>query len=126
MVRPFTAVPYSWYQFVLVMVTIAVLKHHDQKELEKGRVYVSYTSRSLFMEGRQGRNSSKPRTLGHFPDADAMKGSVYWLAGLSFLSWFSIDPRNISPKMIPSIVFWALPYQTLKKMSYMFVYSPIL
>lgn len=62
-----------------------------------------------------GRNSSKPKTLWHFPDTDAVEGAVYWLAGLSFLSWFSIDPWNISPEMTPSIMVWALLHQTLRK-----------
>lgn len=31
--------------YVLVRVSIAVMKHHDQKQLRKERIYVAYTSR---------------------------------------------------------------------------------
>ena len=51
------------YQNVLVLVAIAVMTHHDQKLLEEERVYLDYTSVSLFItEGSQGRNSHRAGT----------------------------------------------------------------
>jgi hypothetical protein len=42
---------------VLVRVTVAVMKHHEQKQLGKGRVYLAYALTSLFTtEGSQDRN----------------------------------------------------------------------
>ena len=34
--------PPSWYQFVLVGVAIAAIKHHDQKQLGEERVYFAH------------------------------------------------------------------------------------
>jgi hypothetical protein len=40
--------------------SIPVMKHHDQKYLEEGRVYFTYTSVSHdIIEGRQVRNSEQ-------------------------------------------------------------------
>jgi hypothetical protein len=48
---------------VLVRITIAVKKHHGQKQHEEERVYIAYTSTSLLIiEGNQGRNSDKAGT----------------------------------------------------------------
>jgi hypothetical protein len=50
-------------QAVSVKVNIAELKHHDQKWLGEERVYLAYTSTSLFIiEGAQGRNSNRVGT----------------------------------------------------------------
>jgi hypothetical protein len=49
--------------FVLVRVTIAMMKHHDQKQLGEEKVYLAYTSTLLsIIEGSQDRNSNRPRT----------------------------------------------------------------
>jgi hypothetical protein len=43
--------------FVLVRVTIAVMKHHDQKQLGEERVNSAHSSTSLFIiKGNQDRN----------------------------------------------------------------------
>ena len=44
MVRSVTAIPHSWYQLVSVRVTIAVIKHHEQKQVEEERVYATHSS----------------------------------------------------------------------------------
>ena len=41
MVRPII-IPYSWYQFVLVRVFIAVTKHHDQKASWEGKIILIF------------------------------------------------------------------------------------
>ena len=51
---------------VLVRVTVAVMKHHEQKQLGKGRVYLAYASTSLFIiGGSQDRYSSRVGTRRH-------------------------------------------------------------
>ena len=46
------------------MVTIAVMKHCDQKQVGEESVYLAYTSTALFItEGSQDRNSNKDRSL---------------------------------------------------------------
>jgi hypothetical protein len=48
---------------LLVRIFIAVLKHHDQKQLGEDTVYLAYFCTSLFIiEGSQGRNSNWLRT----------------------------------------------------------------
>jgi hypothetical protein len=49
--------------FVLVRGAFAVMKHHDQKQLGEGRVYLAYTSIPQFIiKGNQDRNSSRAGT----------------------------------------------------------------
>jgi hypothetical protein len=33
--------------FILAWVTVAMMKHHDEKQVEKDRVYLTYTSTQL-------------------------------------------------------------------------------
>lgn len=48
---------------VLVRVAIAVMNHHDLKQLGEGRFYLASASTALFItEGNQDRNSSRPGT----------------------------------------------------------------
>ena len=55
---------------VLVMVSIAVMKHYDHKQVEKEKVYLACASTLLFItEGSQGRN------LEAGADAEAIEGS---------------------------------------------------
>lgn len=39
-----TTMPHFWYHFVLVRVTIAEMKHHDQSNLGRKWVYLACTS----------------------------------------------------------------------------------
>jgi hypothetical protein len=42
---------------------VAVIKHHDQKQLGEGEIYLAYASTSLFItEGKQNRNTSRAGT----------------------------------------------------------------
>jgi hypothetical protein len=51
------------YISVLVRVTIAVMKHHDQNQVGEEKVYSIYTSTSqLIIKGSQNRNSSRAGT----------------------------------------------------------------
>ena len=48
---------------VLVRITVAVLEHHDEKQIGEERVYLGYTSTLLFIiRGVQDRNTSKTGT----------------------------------------------------------------
>jgi hypothetical protein len=45
---------------ILLRVIIAVRKHYDQKQIGEERVYLPYTSTSMFFKGgSQSRNSSR-------------------------------------------------------------------
>jgi hypothetical protein len=74
---------------VLVRVTIAVMKHLDQKIKKKaswvGKVYLVYTTDSS-TEGSQGRNSSRPGTWRQELMQRPWRGAAYWLAPHGLLS----------------------------------------
>jgi hypothetical protein len=61
--RSFTAVPYSWYQLVLVGVHITTMKKHDLKTVGKKRVYLANTYIFLHIIDRtQDRYSGRAGT----------------------------------------------------------------
>lgn len=73
---------------VLVRISIAVMKYHDQKKLGEKRVYL-YTSISLFVtEGSQGR------ILEAGADEEAVEGAAYRLASHGLLSLLSYRLRS--------------------------------
>jgi hypothetical protein len=48
---------------VLVRVSIAAMKHHDQKQVREERVYLAYIFIALFIiKGSQDRNSNRAGT----------------------------------------------------------------
>lgn len=53
----------------LFRVTTAMIKHHDQQQVGKERIYFTYTSKSLSNEGSQDRNSGT--------DAETMEESCF-------------------------------------------------
>jgi hypothetical protein len=68
---------------VLVRVSIAVMKHHDPKQVGEERAYLAYTSTSLFIiKGSQDQNSKQSRNLVSGGDAEAIEGAAYWLASM--------------------------------------------
>lgn len=51
---------YICRHIVLVRLTLAVMRHRDQNQIEEERVYLAYTSTVLFITGgSQERNSSR-------------------------------------------------------------------
>ena len=73
---------FFWMVSVLLRVTIAVIKHYDQKPVGEARVYLFYVSTSPFIiEGSQERNSNRPGT---WRQEELMRksyrGTVHWLA----------------------------------------------
>lgn len=84
---------------VLVRISIAVMKQHDQKQLGEKRVYL-YTSISQFIpEGRQELMRRPWRVL------------LTGLLLMAYSAWFLIEPRTSSPGMAPPTVSWALSHQ---------------
>lgn len=67
---------WSW-EYVLIRVTIAVLKHHDQKQPGEKRVYLTYMFWAHW--GKLSRNSKTGRNLEIGVDAEAMEDCI-WLA----------------------------------------------
>jgi len=63
-------------QRVFVSVTIAVVKHNDQKQVGEERVYFAYDFTPLFItEGSRGRKSNS-RNL----ETQTREDAAYWLA----------------------------------------------
>ena len=72
------------------------MKHDDPKQAGKERVYLAYTSTSLFIiEENQGRS------LEAGVKVEAMKSAVNGLAPYSLPAHFLIVPRTISPGVAP-------------------------
>ena len=68
----------------LVRVTFAVMRHHDQKKVGEGRIYLAYASISLFiterMSGQEARQEQMQRLW---------RGGAYWLVLHGLLSLLS-------------------------------------
>jgi hypothetical protein len=68
-------------------VTIAVMKHHDQKQPGEERVCLAYSPISLFTtEGRQDRNSNRAETWRQRLMQKPWQRAAYWFALLGLLS----------------------------------------
>jgi hypothetical protein len=76
---------------VLVRVTIGVMRHHDQEQVGKERVYLVYTSTPQFIiKGCRKRNLKQGSMLEAGADAEDMEGCCLlacspWLAQPAFL-----------------------------------------
>ena len=106
-----------WRFLLCLRVTVAIIKHHGQKQFGEKRVYVAYVSTSLFiMEGSQGWNWWRNQW-------EVLLTSLFIMA---YTAYFLIEPRTTSQEVAPPTMDWALPINHSKKMLCRFVYSPIL
>jgi hypothetical protein len=69
--------PLPWH-LALVMVSIAIIKHCDQKQLGEERVYVGYASLLQF-KGSQGRISNRTGIWRQELKQRSWKNATYWL-----------------------------------------------
>ena len=110
--------------------TIAVMKHHDQKQAGEERVYfhLAYTIISLeeVGTGTQNRAGTWRQDLIQRP----WRGAAYWLAlplHPACSDCYLIELRTTSPGMIPPKMGLAFPHQSLiKTILYEFACSPVL
>ena len=98
-----------------IRVSIAVMKHHDQKASWGGKglsdlhfLITDYHQRKSGQEVKQGRN------LEVGADAEAMEGCCL-LACLHGLFSLLIESTTTSPGMAPPTMGWALSHQSLRK-----------
>jgi hypothetical protein len=85
-------------QIVLVRVSIALIKYQDQKQVGEKRVYLTYTSTSLFItKGNQDRNSSRDRTWRQELMQRRWRGTG--LLPMACSACFLIEPMTTSPEM---------------------------
>jgi hypothetical protein len=84
---------------VLITVSIASTKHHDQKSVGKERVYLAYTSRSQSITGgSQDRNSSRAGTWRQELMQRPWRSAAYWLAQPAFFCRTqNCQPRGVIP-----------------------------
>jgi hypothetical protein len=81
-----------------------------KKQVGEGRVYLAYTSTSLFItKGSQDRNSNRIGTRRQGLIKKPWRDAASWLA-LMACSLILIEPRTTSPGMAPLTVGWALPH----------------
>ena len=139
--------PRTWHHLgspcVLVRVTIAAVKYHDQKQLGEERVYLAYMSwiNCPLTDDKAGTQSQlgtwrqeqmqKPwrSVLGTWRQEQMQKpwrSVAYWVILHSLLSLFSYRTQD-HKSMAPPTMGWALSHQSwIKKMSCRFAHSPIL
>jgi hypothetical protein len=106
---------------VLVRITIAMMKHHGQKQVGEERVSLTHTSISYSIsEGHQGKNSSSSKTWKHELMQRQWRGAADWLAHRGLFSLLSYSTQDHQPQWIVlPIIDWALLHQSLmKKMPY--------
>ena len=81
----------------MVNVAIAVMKYHDQKQIEgKGLIWLIlpfHHSSSI-----QGKNSGRKRSLEPRPVAEAMEECCYWFVYHDFLSILSYRTQSHKPR----------------------------
>jgi hypothetical protein len=114
-----------WYS--CLRVTIAVMKHHNQKQTKKARVNLVYTSRSQSItEGSQGRKSNRAGTceqeLMQRPQMDA----AYWLAPHGLLSLLPYRTEDPLPRGGPTHNGLRPHASVTKKMPHRLTYSLVL
>jgi hypothetical protein len=104
---------YAHFMEECLRVTIAGMKHHDQKGVGEEKAYSAYTSISLFIiEGSQGRNSNGAGAWRQELMLRPWRNAAYWLAPHGLLGCFLIELRATSPGMAPPTVVWALPHKS--------------
>ena len=102
---------------VLVRVSAAARKHHDQKkQVGEERVYSSYTSILLFInKGSQDRNSIRAGTWRQeLIDAEALEGLLTGLHLVACSACFLIAPRTTFPGMALPTMGWGPPTSITK------------
>jgi hypothetical protein len=92
---------------ILVRVTIAMMEHHDQKQVVEERVCLAYTSTSQSITERsQDRNSSRTETWRQELIQRPWMGAVY-------STCFLIESRTTSAGIAPPSVGWSFPHKSL-------------
>ena len=89
---------------VIVRVTIAVRKHHDQRTIcgGKGLFGLDFHITLFLMEGSQDRNSDKAGTRRQELMQRPWRGTVYWLVPRGACSACClIESRSTSPVVAP-------------------------
>jgi hypothetical protein len=83
------------------MISIASIKHHDQKLSWGEMVYSAYISILLLItKGSQDRNSNRAGTWRRELMYQLWRGAAYWLASPGLLSLFSYRTQDTSPGMV--------------------------
>ena len=84
---------------VLVRVSIATTKHHDQRASWVERVYLAYTSALLFItKGSQDRSSNRAGTWRQELMQRLWKDGDYWLASHGLYSLLSYRTQDHQPR----------------------------
>ena len=75
-----------------------MIKHHDQTQVGEERVYLAYTSTSMFIiKGSQDRNSKRTGTCRQELMQKPWRGAAYWLAPKGLFCLFSCRTRVQQP-----------------------------
>lgn len=113
---------------VTIVVTIVLMKHYGEKQLEEKRAYLAYTSTSLpIIWETQDRNTSRRGNWKQEVMEIPWKDASYWLVSIACSPGFLIEYRTTSYGLTPPKMGWALAQQSLiKKIPYRLVSNLIL
>ena len=111
----------SWYQHVLLRVSMPSVKQHHQKQVEKGRVCSAHTSTALFIIKESHEETKAGQGPGGRSWCRGHGGCCSLACSVSFLT----EPRTTSPGMAPPTMDWAPHQMLIKKTPYTWIYGDI-
>lgn len=103
------------FEIVLVRVTVAVIKHHNQKQLGEEKVYSTHSSTQLIAhhQKQQGQEFKQGKNLGAGNSCRSHGGECcLWTCYHGLLRLLSYEPRTTTPGIALLIMVWAYPHQT--------------
>jgi len=99
----------TYFEGVLVRVSIPAQNIMTKKQGRKERVYSAYTSTLLFItKESQDWNSHRAGTWRQEWMQKPWRGAAYWLASPGLLT-FLLEHRTASPGTVPPTMGWVLP-----------------
>lgn len=93
---------------ILIMVAVAVMKHHNLNNWKEEKVYLAYIFHTIVRHWRKSGQELEEAELVQRP----WRGDAYWIALYGYLGLL-VGPRTTSPGMDPPSVNWALLHQWL-------------
>jgi hypothetical protein len=106
-------------------VIIAVIKHHDQKQVGEERVHLAVFSTALsIIKVSQGRDSNRAGSLSQELMQSPWRSAAYWLTPHGLLSLLSYKTQDYQPK--GNTTHNGTPLTIIKRMPYRLAYSLVM
>lgn len=85
----------------VIRLTVAVMKPHNQKQLEDERVYLDYISQSTVHRWSQGKKSNWAETWGQDLMQGPGTGAAFWLSADGLFSLLFYPNQKHQPDIAP-------------------------